>query len=92
MALVNVMEKIVEEKLEGFLKDRECRKCERRIEDMKALALNRLPAKYVSSYNGELFSKLDSAARQNSVDINVAVTNAIDCVSTRPSHEIGKGK
>lgn len=92
MALVNVMEKIVEEKLEGMLKDRECCKCERCIEDMKALALNRLPAKYVSSYNGELFSKLDSAVRQNSVDINVAVANAIDCVASRPSHEVGKEK
>lgn len=90
MALVNVMEKIVEEKLEGMLKDRDCCKCERCIEDMKAMALNRLPAKYVSTHNGELFSKLDSAARQNSVDINVAVANAIDCVSARPSHEVNK--
>lgn len=88
MALINVMEKIVEEKLENQLKDRNCCKCERCVEDMTAMALNRLPAKYVSSHNGELFSKLDSAARQNSVDINVAVTNAIDCVSSRPSHEV----
>ncbi len=90
MALVNVMEKIVEEKLESLLKDRDCCKCERCIEDMKALALNHLPSKYVSTYNGELFSKLDSAARQNSVDINVAVANAIDCVSAHPSHEVKK--
>ncbi|MDE7400042.1 MAG: late competence development ComFB family protein [Oscillospiraceae bacterium] len=90
MALVNVMEKIVAEKLEIMLNEHDCCKCERCIEDMKAMALNRLPAKYASTHNGELFSKLDSTARQNSVDINVAVANAIDCVSARPSHEVGK--
>lgn len=90
MALINVMEKIVAEKLEYLLKDRDCCKCERCIEDMTAMALNRLPSKYVSSYNGELFTKLDSTLRQNSVDINVAVTNAIDCVSARPSHKVEK--
>ena len=90
MSLVNIMEKIVAEKLEVMLAERECCKCDRCIEDMTALALNHLPAKYVSSHNGELFSKLDSTMRQNSVDINVAVTNAIDCVSARPSHEVGK--
>lgn len=89
MALVNVMEKIVAEKLEIMLNERDCCKCERCIEDMKAMALNRLPAKYASTHNGELFSKLDSSARQNSVDINVAVANAIDCVSARPSHKVG---
>ncbi|MBD5110962.1 MAG: late competence development ComFB family protein [Ruminococcaceae bacterium] len=92
MALVNVMEKIVEEKLDIMLNERDCCKCERCIEDMKAMALNRLPAKYASTHNGELFSKLDSTARQNSVDINVAVANAIDCVSVRPSHEVEKGE
>lgn len=90
MALINVMEQVVEEKLENLLKERDCCKCERCIEDMKAMALNRLPAKYVSTYNGELFSKLDSTIRQNSVDINVAITNAIDIVSARPSHEVKK--
>ncbi len=86
MALVNVMEKVVEDKLEEMLKSENCCKCERCIEDMKAIALNKLPAKYVSTHNGELFSKLDSTLRQMVVDINVAVSNAIACVSKNPSH------
>lgn len=87
MALVNVMEKIVDDRLEEMLKNESCCKCEHCLEDMKAIALNKLPAKYVSSHNGELFTKLDATARQLSVDLNVAVSHAIDCVSARPSHK-----
>lgn len=86
MALVNVIEKIVDEKLEEMLQNESCCKCERCLEDMKAIALNKLPAKYVSTHNGELFTKLDSTLRQKVVDINVAVSNAIACVSQNPSH------
>lgn len=88
MALVNVMESIVDEKLAQMLKEESCCKCERCLEDMKAMSLNQLPAKYVSTHNGELFSKLNSLMRQNSIDINVAVSYAIKTVSERPSHDI----
>ncbi len=86
MALVNVMEFIVKEKLGEMLKNENCCKCDRCIEDMTAKALNKLPAKYVSTHNGELFSKLESSVRQNSVDINFAVAEAIECISKNPSH------
>ncbi|MDE6728296.1 MAG: late competence development ComFB family protein [Oscillospiraceae bacterium] len=87
MALVNVMESIVEEKLNQMLKEEACCQCDRCLEDMKAMALNQLPSKYVSTHNGELFSKLNSLMRQNSIDINVAVSYAIKIVSERPSHK-----
>lgn len=86
MALVNVMESFVDEKLKDMLEAEGGCRCERCFEDMKAIALNRLPAKYVSTHNGELFSKLDSTIRQNHVDINIAVAYAIECVSKYPSH------
>lgn len=87
MALVNIMESIVDDKLQEMLKGESCCQCERCIEDMTALALNKLPAKYVSTHNGELFTKLNSLVRQNCVDINIAVAEAIYCVSRRPSHD-----
>ncbi|MBQ9947101.1 MAG: late competence development ComFB family protein [Oscillospiraceae bacterium] len=86
MALINIMEGFVEERIEDMLRNEDCCKCERCIEDMKAISLNRLPAKYVSTHNGELFSKLDSMIRQNAVDINIAVAEAIYMVAKRPSH------
>ena len=86
MALVNMMERFVDEKLAAMLANENCCKCERCLEDMKAIALNKLPAKYVSTHNGELFSKLDSTIRQNSVDLNIAVAAAIEAVSKNPSY------
>ena len=86
MALINIMEDIVKDKLEEMLKTENCCKCERCIEDMTALALNKLLARYVSTHNGELYSKLNSLVRQNSVDLNIAVAEAIACVSKKPSH------
>ena len=87
MALVNMMESFVDEALEKMLASESCCKCARCKEDMKAIALNALPAKYVSTQNGVLFSKLNSTIRQNSVDISIAVANAIGWVSSRPSHD-----
>lgn len=87
MALINMMESFVSERLNEMLQNETCCKCERCVEDMKAIALNKLPAKYVSTHNGELFSKLDSTIRQNSTDIMVAISAAIECVSKRPSHQ-----
>ena len=87
MALVNIMEDIVKDKLNEMLKNEECCKCPQCLEDMTALALNKLPARYVSTHNGELFSKLNALVRQSSVDLNIAVAEAISCVSKRPSHK-----
>lgn len=87
MALINIMESIISEKLSEMLANEDCCKCERCVEDMTALALNKLPSRYVSTRNGELFSKLNSKVRQNSVDINIAVAEAIECVSKKPSHD-----
>lgn len=86
MALVNVMEQIVDEKLTLMLEGENCCKCARCIEDMKAVALNKLPAKYVSSNSGELFTKLNATVRQSSVDINIAIAAAIELVAKHPSH------
>ncbi len=84
--LVNMMEKFVDDALQEMLEGEDCCKCERCLEDMKAIALNKLPAQYVSSHNGALFSKINSIVRQNSVDIRFAVANAIECVSKNPAH------
>ena len=65
MALVNTMEGLIDDKLRMMLEGETCCKCERCFEDMKAIALNSLPSKYVNTHNGELFSKLDAGIIQN---------------------------
>lgn len=87
MALVNVMEKLVDLKIEEHIAKSSCCKCDQCIEDIKAIALNNLPPKYVSTQKGELFSRLDSImVKQHNVDIDIAVLNAIEFVSTHPHH------
>lgn len=87
MALVNTMEGLIGEKLKLMLEGENCCKCERCMEDMMAIALNSLPSKYVNTHNGELFSKLDAGIIQNSADIAVAISKAIEKVSARPAHD-----
>jgi len=74
--------------MEERMKNSSCCKCEQCIEDIKCIALNNLPPKYVSTSQGELFSKIDQQmVRQNVLDIDVAVINAIEYVDKRPRHK-----
>lgn len=87
MALVNVMEQLVDHKIHDVLPNYDCCFCDECVDDIKALALNKLPAKYVSSSKGELFTRIDSTmVKQHSVDIDVAVLAAIEFVCSHPRH------
>lgn len=87
MALLNVMEEVVDARLEDLLKETDCCTCDQCREDIKCLALNALPSKYVSTQKGKLFSKLSTAMiKQHSIDVNIACINAIEFVKDRPRH------
>ncbi len=87
MAIVNIMENIVAEELDKLILDTDYCKCEDCKNDMMAFALNLLPPKYVNSRKGELFGRIDSSKYQNSVDIEIAVSKAIETVGTSPNHD-----
>jgi competence protein ComFB len=83
--IINIMEKIVDVKLEAYLPGSGCCNCETCVEDIKCLALNKMQPKYVNTHKGELFSRVDQTMlRQNSVDVDIAVMNAIDMVKSKP--------
>lgn len=87
MALINTMEEIVDLKIAELMAESDCCKCDHCREDIKCLALNALPPKYVSTMKGELFSKLSNAMiKQHSIDVNIACLNAIEFVKTHPKH------
>ncbi len=89
MALVNVMEEIVNMKMHDALKNFDCCKCDQCLEDIKCITLNNLPPKYVSSKKGELFSRINSTSdRQKSLDIDAQIMKAIDFVKENPHHDI----
>ena len=87
MAVVNIMENIISEKLDLQLKDCDCCKCNDCKQDMLAYALNIIPPKYVNSAKGELFGRINSTKLQNSVDIDIAIAKAISIVSASPNHK-----
>jgi len=85
MAIINIMEKIVDLKIEAYMPDSGGCTCETCINDIKCLSLNKLPSKYVNSPKGELFSRVDQIMlRQNSVDVDFAVIKSIEFVRDNP--------
>jgi len=68
------------EEFEDVCKDEDC------LLDMATYALNRLPAKYVATSKGEVFSKTEELEQQHSVDVLSVVTRAIKVVSENTNH------
>ncbi len=88
MAILNIMEEIVNNRILEMIKDSDCCKCEKCLDDIRALALNKLPSKYVSTNKGELFSKLAALKEhQGAIDLNIAVASAIESVAAHPRHD-----
>lgn len=87
MEVYNYMECIVQDALEDIFKSRQdiC-KCERCRLDMQAWALNRLPAKYVVTEKGRVFTKLQEVEIQFKADVLREVTKAVAQISKNPSH------
>lgn len=88
MSIVNVMEEVVDQRVKVLTKDADYCTCDQCLEDMMCLALNSLPAKYVSTSKGKLFSKLSATMiSQHMIDVNIACVNAIEFVKERPRHD-----
>lgn len=86
--LKNFSETEVSLLLEEILKryDNIC-KCEKCKLDIKALALNALSTKYIVSEQGEIYTKaLNEVNKQEQINVVMAITKAIDIVSSNPKH------
>lgn len=82
--LKNHTEEIVLDTLQELLnKDEYSEVCtsEECLLDMTTYALNRLPAKYVATEKGEVYTKTEELEQQHSVDILSVVTRAIKVVN-----------
>ena len=90
MLLSNYMEEVVDRTLEEILAHRDdvCT-CERCKLDIKALALNHLPPRYVVTDKGYIYTKVNELESQFKADITVAVTNALKIIRKNPRHEEG---
>lgn len=82
----NVMERVVEERLDEMLKSYDCCKCERCRADIVALALNNLPPRYVVTDEGELFAKIQYTQKRYELEVVKQIAAAINMVKESPHH------
>jgi len=86
-SLKNYMEEVVFNRLEAILNGMDICKCEKCVLDMAAIALNELPAKYVVTDKGVLFSKIDALQNQFEIGVTSAVIRATQIVQKSPLHD-----
>ncbi|HYE84213.1 MAG TPA: late competence development ComFB family protein [Clostridia bacterium] len=86
--LKNYMEELVVKKSDDILKLLNICKCEKCRLDIMALALNELPAKYVVTDKGELYTKVRELEQQFEVDVETAIVKAAIFVGKNPKHDI----
>lgn len=81
------MEDVIEHLLPQVLKSYpEVCKCERCVSDIKALALNILPPKYVATPLGEVYSRVNELSTQFEANAVKAIIVAIEKVLKHPRH------
>ncbi len=90
IVLKNYMETLVLDKLDEIGSQLNCCKCDKCRMDIASYALNRLPAKYVATYEGEVYSKLDTLSVQYEADLVNAIYQAAKIVSEHPLHSAEK--
>ncbi|MCL1995816.1 MAG: late competence development ComFB family protein [Defluviitaleaceae bacterium] len=61
-------------------------KCDHCVNDIAAIALNELPAKYAVTSEGEVYTKLDTLSNDYKVQILTVVSKAAHRVGGSPRH------
>ena len=88
MQLRNFTEEIVRQNVDDRLKAGDLCGCEKCRLDLMAIMLNRLPPKYYVTDVGGLHLKTGLFKAQYSIDLAVALTEAISIVSRTPQHDL----
>lgn len=88
--LKNYMEEVVDSKLNKLLDSIDMCRCEKCKLDIKAIALNKLPPRYVVTDKGNSYSKLNEMEMQFEVDVETAIIKAAMIVGKNPRHQAGE--
>lgn len=86
IVLRNLTEEIVLKKLDDLMNSIHCCKCEQCRLDIASYALNRLPAKYAATTQGELLSKLDVLEPQFDTMVTTVILQGGMIVKQYPRH------
>ncbi len=85
--LRNLTEDIVLRKIDRMKNSLDCCTCEHCRLDIASYALNRLPAKYVATTQGELLSRLDTLEPQFDATVMTVILQGAMLVKLHPRHE-----
>lgn len=86
LILVNIFEELVKEKVKDTIQSIEMCQCKKCRMNACAIALNSLPAKYVTTTKGALLSLLAISNLSNQTTIEVEVIKALKIVRSCPLH------
>lgn len=84
--LKNTMEEVVARNIDSILNVMNICKCEKCRMDIMAISLNDLPAKYVVTEAGELYTKVRELGQQFEVNVETAIIKAAIFVTKNPQH------
>ncbi|WKY45865.1 late competence development ComFB family protein [Eubacteriaceae bacterium ES2] len=83
----NYMEEVVEDLLPKLLETyNDICTCEKCLDDIRAIALNKLHPAYFVTRKGFLFTKMEETLVQSKADVIHELTSAIEIVSKNPMH------
>jgi len=86
LILVNVLEELVREKVDSSVKSLDMCQCEKCRLNACAIALNALPAKYVTTTKGALMALLAASNLEYQTSVQVEVIKALNVVKENPMH------
>lgn len=86
MVLVNVLEELVREKVDSAIKSLDMCSCEKCRLNACVIALNALPAKYVTTTKGALMALLAASNLEYQTSVQVEVIKALNVVKENPMH------
>ena len=86
LEIQNYMEVAVMDHLEKVLSNLDSCQCENCLYDILAITLNKLPAKYVVTKKGHLYTKISQLKNQFEIDIVSEIAQASAVVSRAPRH------
>ena len=82
----NIMEKVVEDKLNKMLPSLNCCTCNICRTDIMCYALNRIKPKYVSTDQGALLSRVDSVSITYGTAVMTEIAAGVEIVRKNPHH------
>jgi competence protein ComFB len=87
---INMMEQAVDIRLPALMKKAGVCTCEQCCADVRALALNRLPARYVVNRVGEAMTQFELLTTQMQAAVVSEILIAIEKVHLNPRHNEGE--